>query len=74
MKFLLDDPRVTKPLASAEDSINRILFQVMLDITTEENVNTVGPTILALKHAQDMLLLAALRGAIEIKKENKTKA
>lgn len=75
MTELLADSSLTKRIATVYPDIQQILFQIMLDITTEENRHHVGPTILGIKNTLDILLLFRSKGdaliEIETQKENK---
>jgi len=74
MKELLEDSSLCKSIARIKDGIKNIICQVQLDIANEDNRDTVGPTIVALKNFQDILLLFAAKGGVLIanEKENKT--
>lgn len=74
MSELLTDKSCCKSIASNYPDIERVLFQIQLDITTEENRDVVGPTLLALKHIQDIFLLFRSRGDAVIQQENKADA
>lgn len=73
MKALLDDPRITKPIAAAKEALDKVNFQIMQDITNPDNKDTVGPTLLAIKHISDIYTLFALKGKV-VATENKTNA
>lgn len=66
---LLNDIPFIKDIAQSEDSIIRLLNQVQRDITTPENRDLVGPTILACKHLQDIVLTIAAKGKAHVQLE-----
>jgi hypothetical protein len=74
MDDLLSDKTCCKNIASHYPDIERILMQIQRDVVTEENRDSVGPTLLALKHVQDTFLLFQAKGAALIQQENKADA
>lgn len=70
MLELLSDNSISKRIAAVYPDLQQILFQVMLDITTEENQLTVGPTILGIRNTMDILLLFRAKGDALIQLEN----
>ena len=70
MSELLNDPVICKNFFRSAESLKQVICQVQLDIANEENRDTVGPTIVALKNFLDILLLFAAKGALLIKEEN----
>ena len=73
MRNLLEEAYLCKEMSRIHHDIQRIFSQIMLDITTEENRDTVGPTLLALKHIQDVLLVFKTKGDVLISHELKEK-
>lgn len=71
METLLEDPSICKMIARNHADLKSILTQTQLDIVNEGNRDTVGPTILGLKHIQDVLLLFKAKGDVLISAENK---
>lgn len=74
MTDLLEQSHICKTIARGFTEIERILLQTQLDVVTESNRDVVGPTLLGLKHIQDILLLFKSKGDLLIKQENKTDA
>lgn len=74
MEKLLQDGTLCKNVATFGEDLSRILSQIQTDICTEENRDIIGPTVLALKHVQDTLLLFSAKGNEIIKKENQSNA
>lgn len=76
MQELLEDPSLCKGIARNKEGIKSIICQIQLDISNEDNRDIVGPTIIALKNLQDMILLFAAKGDVllhkEKEKDNKT--
>lgn len=69
MSELLDQPHICKGVARLFPELQRILLQTQLDIVNPENRDTVGPTLLGLKHIHDILLLFKRKGDLLIKQE-----
>lgn len=74
MQELLNDRTLCKNVSVFGVDIQRIILQIQLDISNAENRDTVGPTILALKHVQDILMLFKTKGDLIINQENKADA
>ena len=70
MTALLQDKVLCVSLHRAFPDIQKVLLQIQLDITTPENRDAVGPTLLALKHLHDILTLFEAKGAV-IQQESK---
>ena len=73
MSLLLQEKTILRDCAKSIESIQKVFFQIAQDITTEENRDRIGPTILAIKHCSDILNLFALEGALIIEKEDRLK-
>lgn len=71
---LLNDPVLTRSIAMSHKDVERVLIQAALDTVSEGNVETVAPTLLGIKHVQDILLLFKAKGDVIISKENKQNA
>jgi len=69
MNELLQQKHTCKLVARAFPELQQILLQTQLDITTVENRDTVGPTLLGIKHIHDILLLFKTKGDLLIKQE-----
>jgi len=76
MKELLEDTSLCKGIARNKEGLKSIICQIQLDIANEDNRDIVGPTIIALKNLQDIILLFSAKGDLlisqEKEKENKT--
>lgn len=66
-------PGLCKAAATYQKELKSILFQIQLDSTTEDNMTTVGPVILALKKVHDVFDDVILKGEADIQKENQKK-
>jgi len=73
MEFLLKDPTLLKVVSRSFPYIDRILFQINLDVATPDNAANLGYDILALKRVRDMLQVFAAGGDVLIKKEEQNK-
>lgn len=71
MDALLANQTLCKTIYRALPAITEVLMRIQLDITDETNRDTVGPTILALKHNHDAFTLIATKGAVYAKAEEK---
>lgn len=71
MEFLLGDPTICKMIARAFPAIDRITFQINLDVATPDNAASIGYDILALKRVRDIFEMFALKGQIILKNEEK---
>lgn len=71
MEFLMNDPTICKQIARSFPAIDRITFQINLDVATPNNASNIGYDILALKRVRDILEMFALRGEIILKQEEK---
>ena len=71
MENLLSDTVVTRQIARSFDSIDKVLFQIGLDVATPENAPSLGHDILAIKRIRDMLLLFSSRGQVLLKEDDK---
>ena len=74
MLELLEEGHICKTVSRAFPDLQKILFQIQLDITNEENRDKIGPTILGLKHVHEMLLVFRAKGDLLIKQENQKDA
>lgn len=74
MTNLLSDGTLCKNIATFHRDIQQVLSQIQLDVVTEENRDTVGPTLLGLKHVQDIFLVFKSRGDVLLAKEIKANA
>ena len=72
MVKLLSDRVTSIALHRAFPDIQRVLLQIQLDITTPENRDLVGPTLLALRHVHDIFQLSEAKGAV-IEQQIRTK-
>ena len=70
MAALLEQKYICKDIARAFPSIKEVLNQVQYDITTEENRDTVGPTILAMKNILDIMMVFKTKGDVYIQQED----
>jgi hypothetical protein len=73
MTALLEKAHVCKAISRSYDSLREVLMQLQCDITTEDNRDTVGPTILAMKHINDILLVFKTKGDVFIQQEEQKK-
>lgn len=62
LNALLDDPQVVVEISKAYGSIERVLLQVQRYLVTEENRDSVGPTLLAMKNIDSFLIMFKNRG------------
>lgn len=74
MAGLLADGTLCKNIATFHNDLQQILSQIQLDVVTEENRDTVGPTLLGLKHVQDIFLLFKAKGDMLLAKQEKANA
>lgn len=70
---LLNQKHLCKDIARAHASIEKVFSRLQLDLVTEENRDSVGPTILALKHIYDHLFVFKTKGDLYIEQEEKEK-
>ena len=71
MTQLLSDKNICSAVHRVFPDIQRILFQIQLDITTSANRDEIGPTILGLRHVHDILALFEAKGAAIQSQETK---
>lgn len=71
MTNLLSDGTLCKNIATFHQDLQQVLLQIQLDVVSEGNRDIVGPTLLGLKHVQDILLLFKSKGDMLLAKENK---
>jgi hypothetical protein len=71
MADLLADGTLCKNIATFHADLEQILLQIQLDVVNEQNRDTVGPTLLGLKHVQDILLLFKAKGDVLVNQQNK---
>ena len=71
MGELLEQPHICKGVARLFPELQQILMQTQLDITNENNRDSVGPTVLGIKHVYDILLVFKTKGDLLIKQEPK---
>lgn len=69
MADLLEQPHICKGVSRLFPEIQKILMQIQLDVTTEENRDSVGPTILGIKHVHDIFSVFKAKGDLLIKQE-----
>lgn len=74
MTGLLADGTLCKNIATFHNDLQQVLSQIQLDVVTEENRDTVGPTLLGLKHVQDIFLLFKAKGDMLLAKQEKANA
>lgn len=74
MNDLLGDDKTSRSIAISYPEIQRVLIQTAIDTMSVGNVDTVAPTLLGIKHVQDILLLFKVKGDTIIEKENKQNA
>lgn len=74
MTNLLADGTLCKNIATFYRDIHQVLVQIQLDVVSEANRDTIGPTLLGLKHVQDIFLLFKSKGDMLLTKENKANA
>ena len=74
MEALLADKTRCKNIATLHADIERVLVQIQLDVVSSSNRDNIGPTLLGLKHVQDILLLFKTKGDAIIQQENKSDA
>ena len=74
MEALLADKTCCKNIATHHSDLERILSQIQLDVVNPTNRDIIGPTLLGLKHVQDILLLFKAKGDALIQQENKADA
>lgn len=71
---ILKDKAFCRALAVHKRSFKALLYQIQLSITTEDNRDTVGPTILALREIHDIFEDVIIHGeALIVEEEKKTK-
>ena len=73
MNELLSDSSLAKRIAVVFPDIEKVIRQTQLDIVTPDNRDTVGPTLLGIKHLQDVLYLFKVKGEALIAQETNTK-
>lgn len=71
MDALLADTTLCKTIYRALPEIERVFRQIQLDSVTEDNRDTVGPTILALGRSLDTFNLIGTKGGAIAKTEEK---
>lgn len=64
MSMLLDDAGLVKSIAASAADLDVVLAQIQRDIVLPENRDTVGPTVLALRHIQEILFLFKARAEL----------
>lgn len=62
--FIERHPTLCKAIYANLDDFQALLVQLQREITTSENRDIVGPTVLALKHVDDTFELFAAKGAV----------
>ena len=75
MENLLERGHLCRMVARNYPELKEILQQIMVDITTEENRDSIGPTILGIKHILDTFSLFEAKGKIlaaEEERKNRT--
>lgn len=70
---LLNDTSLAKRIALVFPDIEKVIHQTQIDIVTPDNRDVVGPTILGIKHLQDVLYLFKVKGEALIAQETNTK-
>jgi hypothetical protein len=73
MLTLLDNPGLCQSIAINGEHFREILAQVQLDAVTADNMDSIGPVILALKKIQETILLFESKGKALIAQEEKKK-
>lgn len=53
----LADPRFVASIGSAYPDIREVMTDIQRAITTPDNIDKIGPTILAMRHLDDVFLL-----------------
>jgi hypothetical protein len=53
----LNDPRFVASIGSAYPDIREVMTDIQRAITTPDNIDKIGPTILAMRHIDDIFLL-----------------
>lgn len=53
----LKDPRFVASIGSAYPDIREVLTDIQRAVITPDNIDKIGPTILAMKHIDDIFLL-----------------
>lgn len=71
MSDMLEKPQYSMMVARNYDLLRDIMLQIQIDVVNEDNRDTVGPTILGLKHVLDILLLFQARGNLMINAERR---
>jgi hypothetical protein len=71
MAALLEDKSLCKIIARAYPEFQKVLQQTQLDVVNEVNRDTVGPTLLGMKHIQDILSVFKAKGDVYIQQEPK---
>lgn len=69
MDELLSKEHLCRMVARNYPDLKEILVQIMLDITSEENRDSVGPTVLAVKNILDIFALFEAGGRCVLSKE-----
>ena len=73
MTDLLSDDKTARSIAISFPEFERVLIQTALDVVATGNVETIAPTLLGIKHVQDILSLFKAKGDVIIARENKQK-
>lgn len=66
---LLKQKSICKDIARAHPSIVLVLSQLQLDLVTEDNRDSVGPTLLAMKNILDHLFVFKTKGELFISQD-----
>lgn len=73
MLALLDNSGLCRSIAVNGEHYREILAQVQLDAVTENNMNSIGSVMLALKKIQETILLFESKGRAIISQEERKK-
>ena len=71
MTDLIERKHYSMMVARNYELLRDIILQTQVDIVNEGNRDTVGPTILGIKHISDILLLFKAKGDVLIAKEKR---
>lgn len=70
---ILENSSFCKAIAIYKEPFKAMLYQIQLALVTEENQETIAPTILALKSIHDIFEDVIIKGEALIVKENEKK-
>lgn len=74
LKTILSNESFCHAIATHKDTFNATLYQIQLSLTTEENKDSIGSVILALKEIHEIFGDIILHGEATLAKKQKEKS